>query len=92
MTHENDSRARSKKTVALASGAALVLAGVIGFLATRTSTPTVEAQQAAADPRADSASNVRLVGYHDMQGRQALQLTARSDAANGNWPIPTRRS
>lgn len=37
------------------------------------------------DPGHDGAQNVRLVGYHDMQGRQALQLTARSDAANGNW-------
>lgn len=34
---------------------------------------------------ADEASNVRLVGYHDLQGRQALQVTTRSDSANGNW-------
>ena len=37
------------------------------------------------DPLSDGAENVRLVGYHDLQGRQSLQLTTRSDAANGNW-------
>jgi hypothetical protein len=37
------------------------------------------------DPGHDGAENVRLVGYHDMQGRQALQLTAKSDPTNGNW-------
>src|SRR5688500_13763774 len=42
-------------------------------------------QTAAADERAESAENVRLVGYNDLQGRQSLQLIARSDAANGNW-------
>jgi hypothetical protein len=43
------------------------------------------AQRAGADPRSDGASNVRLVGYNDLQGRQALQVTAKSDPANGNW-------
>jgi hypothetical protein len=38
-----------------------------------------------ADPLSDGAENVRLVGYNDLQGRQSLQLTTRSDAANGNW-------
>ena len=33
----------------------------------------------------DDAANVRLVGYSHMQGRHALQVTTRSDAANGNW-------
>ena len=42
-------------------------------------------QQAAADPMSDGAENVRLVGYNDLQGRQSLQVTTRSDAANGNW-------
>lgn len=37
------------------------------------------------DPRSDGAQSVRLVGYHDMQGRQAMQVTTRSDEANGNW-------
>ena len=39
----------------------------------------------AANALADESHNVRLVGYHDMQGRQALQVTTKSDAANGNW-------
>jgi hypothetical protein len=43
------------------------------------------AQQPAADPMSDGAQNVRLVGYNDLQGRQSLQVTTRSDAANGNW-------
>jgi len=45
----------------------------------------VAAQQAPADPRSDGAENVRLVGYNDLQGRQSLQVTTKSDAANGNW-------
>lgn len=41
--------------------------------------------EAAADDRSDGAQNVRLVGHHDLQGRESLVVTARSDAANGNW-------
>ena len=41
--------------------------------------------QAAADPRSDGAENVRLVGFNDMQGRQGLVVTTKSDPANGNW-------
>src|ERR1044072_5507908 len=37
------------------------------------------------DPRAESLSNVRLVGYHDLQGRESLVVTTLSDAANGSW-------
>ena len=33
------------------------------------------------DPMADDARNVRLVGYHDLQGREALVVTTLSDAA-----------
>jgi hypothetical protein len=33
----------------------------------------------------DGAQNVRLVGYHDLQGRTALVVTTKSDPANGNW-------
>jgi hypothetical protein len=28
---------------------------------------------------------MRLVGYHDMQGRYALEIKTKSDATNGNW-------
>jgi hypothetical protein len=34
---------------------------------------------------ADDAENMRLVGYNDMQGRYALEIKTKSDAANGNW-------
>ncbi len=40
---------------------------------------------APADPRAEAAQNVRLVGYNDLQGRTALVVTTKSDAANGSW-------
>ena len=40
---------------------------------------------APADPYAESAQNVRLVGYNDLQGRTALVVTTKSDPANGNW-------
>ena len=43
------------------------------------------AASAAADPLADAAQNVRLVGYHDLQGRESLVVTTLSDAANGSW-------
>jgi hypothetical protein len=38
-----------------------------------------------ADPLSDGASNVRLVGYSDLQGREALVVTTKSDPANGSW-------
>ena len=31
------------------------------------------------------AQNMRLVGYHDLQGRESLQTFAKSDEANGDW-------
>ena len=34
---------------------------------------------------ADESRNIELIGYHDMQGRQALQVTTKSDSTNGNW-------
>ena len=37
------------------------------------------------DSRAESRQNVRLVGYHDLQGWQSLVVTTKSDPANGNW-------
>jgi hypothetical protein len=48
-------------------------------------TPAAPAADAASDPRSDGAQNVRLVGYNDLQGREALVVTALSDAANGSW-------
>ena len=43
------------------------------------------ARAAGDDPMSDGARNVRLVGYNDLQGREALQLVTRSDPENGNW-------
>src|SRR5688572_11444624 len=40
---------------------------------------------AAVDPRAEDSRNVRLVGHHDLQGRESLVVTTLSDAANGSW-------
>ena len=34
---------------------------------------------------ADESLNIDLIGYHHLQGRQALQVTTKSDANNGNW-------
>ena len=39
----------------------------------------------AADPLSDGAQNVRLVGFNDLQGREALVVTTKSDPANGSW-------
>jgi len=65
---------------ALCPGILILLAACSGQTA-----PPATAQQAPADPRAESAENVRLVGYHDLQGRQSLVVTTKSDPANGNW-------
>ncbi len=43
------------------------------------------ASESDSDPLSDGAQHVRLVGYNDLQGRQSLQLTARSNEANGDW-------
>ena len=40
----------------------------------------------AADALSDGAQNVRLVGYSDLQGRESLVVTTKSDPANG-YPI-----
>jgi hypothetical protein len=34
---------------------------------------------------ADDSHNVDFIGYHPLQGRQALQITTKSDTANGSW-------
>lgn len=43
------------------------------------------ANQTPAKAGGDDADNVKLVGYNNMQGRYALQVTAKGDQANGNW-------
>jgi hypothetical protein len=34
---------------------------------------------------ADESNDVSLIGYHHLQGRHALQVTTKSDPANGEW-------
>jgi hypothetical protein len=65
----------------------VIYVGLLLASLTACAEPSVPAagQQPAADPLSDGAQNVRLVGYNELQGRQSLQLTTRSDAANGNW-------
>lgn len=41
--------------------------------------------QPGADERAESAVNVELVGYNDLQGRESLVVTTLADDANGSW-------
>src|SRR5262245_66557896 len=72
---------RSFATVALATITGVALIGCGASPASESSA----APPASADPRAEDAQNVRLVGYHDLQGRESLVVTALSDAANGSW-------
>jgi len=67
---------------------ATVIATMASFLvvaAVGCSAAAPEVDQVESDPLSDGAENVRLVGHNDLQGRQSLQLTTRSDEANGNW-------
>lgn len=73
------SRRPATQALMLASG--LVLS--ISVACSPGATPA--AAQPAADPLSESAENVRLVGYNDLQGRTALVTTTKSDPANGNW-------
>ena len=68
----------------LATGAIAAAVFTIGCQAPN-SESSAAAAPATADARADNARNVRLVGYHDLQGRESLVVTALSDAANGSW-------
>lgn len=47
--------------------------------------PPSSAAESPADPLSDGAQNVRLVGYNDLQGRESLVVTTKSDPANGSW-------
>ena len=65
---------------AMATMASLLVVAAVGC-----SAAAPEEEKVESDPLSDGAENVRLVGHHDLQGRQSLQLTTRSDAENGNW-------
>jgi hypothetical protein len=58
---------------------------VIGCRAAPSTSESAAAAPATADALADAAQNVRLVGYHDLQGRESLVVTTLSDPANGSW-------
>ena len=78
----NDVHSMRRRATMAAVGAAVLALG--GYAALR-STGSDAAAQSAGPARADSAENVRLVGYHDLQGRQSLEVKTKSNAANGNW-------
>jgi hypothetical protein len=63
----------------------VVVMGAWLAVACRTAPAAGSGDEASADPRAESADNVRLVGYSDLQGRESLVVTTLSDAANGSW-------
>src|SRR5262245_58637268 len=64
---------------------ALTLAGYAVLLGCQQPASPIPAAAAASDPLADDARNVRLVGYNDLQGREALVVTTLSEPANGSW-------
>lgn len=63
------------------------LTAAVALLGAACSPPASSAMetQSVPDPLAESAENVRLVGYNDLQGRTALVTTTKSDPVNGNW-------
>jgi hypothetical protein len=64
---------------------AAVLGAVLAAAACSSPQPSNPVVVGGGDPRSDGDHNVRLVGYHDLQGRQSLVVTTKSDPANGNW-------
>ena len=75
---------RIARAMGIAAIVPLVAAGMMGC-GGGTSAEQEPATATTADPRAEAAENVRLVGYNDLQGRTALVVTTKSDPANGSW-------
>jgi hypothetical protein len=71
----------------LAAGAIALATGITlsGCRAAPAGGVVTSSAPATADHRAEDAQNVRLVGHHDLQGRESLVVTTLSDPANGNW-------
>ena len=63
----------------------VLLAGACQTAHAPADTGPAGAASASLDPRADEASHVELVGYHDLQGRESLVVTTLADDANGAW-------
>ena len=82
MRRNSSSHARARRR--LIAACVLAIVGLVLGTARCASPPAAQAEPAA-DPLAESAENVRLVGYNDLQGRTALVTTTKSDPANGNW-------
>ena len=70
-------------TTALVGIAAAASLGIV--CAGCRATPADSTAGTVSDARADAAQNVRLIGHHDLQGREALVVTTLSDPANGSW-------
>ncbi|MGH9204195.1 MAG: hypothetical protein ACRD2A_23450, partial [Vicinamibacterales bacterium] len=75
---------RTTRGIAIAAAAPLLALMSLGCSAAPAENRAA-ADQAATDPLAETAQNVRLVGYNDLQGREALVVTTLSDPANGSW-------
>lgn len=69
----------TRRRLALTPAAMLLLTACSG------ETPVGGDGDASDAEAAVEAANVRLIGYHDLQGRESLVVTTRSDDANGNW-------
>ena len=80
-------RRRATRTITSNAFALLLIAGFLLCSVAACSPPETSAAttEQSADPLAEAAENVRLVGYNDLQGRTALVTTTKSDPANGNW-------
>lgn len=78
----------SQKTRKIAYTAALPMAALllaVAVVGCGDAAPEAEVEQPGSGLLAEDAQNVELVGYHDLQGRDALMVVALSDAANGDW-------
>src|SRR5688572_31472742 len=78
-------RRYARRTLASSARALMLASGLVLSMSAAACSPAAAPAAEQADPMSDGAENVRLVGHSDLQGRQSLQLTARSDPANGNW-------
>ena len=86
--HDRPLRAARVPGVSRCRSVAALLIGAVSIAASGCSSGSAGATTSAATDAAAAegdAENVRLVGYNDMQGRYALQVTTKSDPANGNW-------
>ena len=69
---EMNHRAKTRLSVALCSALSLVAVSLV-------------LSEPAATQGAGQGQHVELVGHNDLQGRESLQVTAKSDEANGDW-------